>query len=587
MTSKPKSFQVPRAHARRVVSLGLILLLGCHQASRAADPTAASAGSTDIVIQPGFLPDIPGGADKATLTQAARFAWQEFIAANWPAVAQDGLPGSREKADTSKSFGDQSVPLVWHTFRSKVEIYPWLSRLPPGTSPDGKTFNYDALPQYLYRNEIPNGAPVSTAEPPEPVAWINLDETSQIGLNLMFAGRTPPTPPPDTHNSSPQLIRFLAKANRTHFDYVTSNGYYNHGGDYYTRLNNYQNALAANQPPGAQNPIIQFPSGTMMVKSAWRLLGPKDDRSHFHTTTVRFYEKKAGKVVYYQEQSWGMVALHIIVKTPTAPAFIFATFEQEENITLRNGTPLEDADGGVIGPPPGDATQPIILHTDAPPATKTIAIGKFPVPAYPDDQRLYYRELAPSLPGPGAIAVERRFVLIPDEIIAVNRQAHAAIKTYNQSHPAPNSPWQHYKLVNVQAQPFNQGDIRPPNGNNVHDSPFNSATFFQANIVVETDYTLGQFAGVLIQTGPETGQTSNFTNPGKTVPAYNVHIANGATFKRNNMGGCMGCHGNAQVAGTDFSFILNFGPVLKPDTPPATDAEAQALAQHYLISAGN
>jgi hypothetical protein len=38
------------------------------------------------------------------------------------------------------------------------------------------------------------------------------------------------------------------------------------------------------------------------------------------------------------------------------------------------------------------------------------------------------------------------------------------------------------------------------------------------------------------------------------------------------MGGCMGCHGNAQVAGTDFSFILKAGPVLSPEFPaPAPD----------------
>ena len=48
-----------------------------------------------------------------------------------------------------------------------------------------------------------------------------------------------------------------------------------------------------------------------------------------------------------------------------------------------------------------------------------------------------------------------------------------------------------------------------------------------------------------------------------------------------NMGGCMGCHGNAQVSkGTDFSFILAEGPAPNPDTPSAlSDA---ALRTKYL-----
>ena len=35
-----------------------------------------------------------------------------------------------------------------------------------------------------------------------------------------------------------------------------------------------------------------------------------------------------------------------------------------------------------------------------------------------------------------------------------------------------------------------------------------------------------------------------------------------------NMGGCMGCHGNAQQGGADFSFILRGGPVAAPDAAP-------------------
>ena len=46
-----------------------------------------------------------------------------------------------------------------------------------------------------------------------------------------------------------------------------------------------------------------------------------------------------------------------------------------------------------------------------------------------------------------------------------------------------------------------------------------------------------------------------------------------------NMGGCMGCHGRAQRAGTDFSFTLAGGPVKEPEfAVPATRATPTAAA---------
>jgi len=43
--------------------------------------------------------------------------------------------------------------------------------------------------------------------------------------------------------------------------------------------------------------------------------------------------------------------------------------------------------------------------------------------------------------------------------------------------------------------------------------------------------------------------------------------------KTSNMGGCMGCHGNAQLNGDDFSFILLQGRVPEPETPTAIPTE--------------
>jgi hypothetical protein len=41
---------------------------------------------------PSELNPTGGGAPAATMQQAAAFAWQEFIALNWPAAPQTGQP---------------------------------------------------------------------------------------------------------------------------------------------------------------------------------------------------------------------------------------------------------------------------------------------------------------------------------------------------------------------------------------------------------------------------------------------------------------------------------------------------------------
>jgi hypothetical protein len=89
-----------------------------------------------------------GGAPNATPEQAARFAWQEFIALNWPAVQQEGGVGQRGVASTTSPFGDPtySGPTVWETFRGKVEIFPGEGSPPgyPGVASNDSSFGFDA-----------------------------------------------------------------------------------------------------------------------------------------------------------------------------------------------------------------------------------------------------------------------------------------------------------------------------------------------------------------------------------------------------------------------------------------------------------
>jgi hypothetical protein len=574
----------------------------------------ANAQVTFPVIGPSssqLPPDIPGGAGNATITSAAIFAWQEFIALNWPAAPQTGMDNTRGDPNTNARFGSDSSganqanqPVVWETYRGKVETFPGVGN-PPGYSTSDPNYGFDYAPQYVYGKRAtdpktgvqqnPGGTslniqPCSGQAQVSNPSLINLDEINQIGDDTMFAGVVPAAA--TSANAEPQLIRFLAKGNLTFYKYVAANQYWYHTQGFLTAENNFSSATTYPAPA----PIIQLPPGTVLVKAAWRILAPNESAANFHTKTVRYYESndnvnQIASPVCYREQTWALIALHIIQKTPTAPYFIFATFEYANNILTANGTPVENQNGGPNPnlPPPATPTTPDLQYFDAdgkyygpnypsgttsitpPPNTKLPAVvfAQNACSVGQANAQTYYRDLiyqsanskAPPTPG-AAVCVNKRYFQIPTQIVAVNQAAHAALANYG----APGL-WQNYKLIEVQWQPFNVADI-DTTGNN----PSRSASiFYQSNSVVETNNVLQQFFGNQLL-GPQNnffvksyyleGATTNGT-------AYDIYLPppSGNQFQTYVMGGCMGCHGVAQTGGSDFSFTLGGGPVAMPEYP--------------------
>jgi hypothetical protein len=565
-------------------TLAAMLAAGVAIHSRAAAQDEKKAADvpalTQSVISPVVPADIEGGAPNASLITSSIFAWQEFIALNWPALTQSGGKPLRDTPDKAKPFGDpkETGPLVWHTYRGKVEIFPGTglnnkpgsppTNFPPGyVNNPSQSYGYDSPPQYLYNPAMvgtPTGAiaPCDPSQKGDPTPWINLDEVTQIGLDVMYAGIKVNNPGP---NPDPQRIRFLAKANRSEYNYVAANNYWWPSTDFTTAQGNLL-ASVTYQPSGQytypKSPFLNFPDGTIEVKAAWRPLSEKQDPTHFYTTKVRYYNSPAANQFCYVDETWALVALHIIQKTPSAPYFVFATFEQAENLLTPDGLPVEDDNGNVIRPSKVGPTTPGLTYNASPTAPSVTANGP-----YCTDQRdeLYYQELGSQLPNKGPICVNQRNYTIPKPVVAVNSLFHDIIGAYAKSQGFASTPWLHYKLVNVQWVPFDPSSITPgdPNG------PKNPATYHLANIVVETDYTLQNFSGRLTAGGastsyppPPNNQQQNYKNT-FIIPSKGTA---GQPIQAFNMGGCMGCHGQAN-SHADLSFILSGGPVKEPETP--------------------
>jgi hypothetical protein len=528
-------------------------------------PPPVAAQPSEVVLPANFInpevpTDIPGGAANATFTDAAIFAWQEFIALNWPALTQtSGAPAQplRDTPNTNLMFGDpnHTGPLVWQTFRNKVEIYPATGVGPPHGYVDSlsESFGYDAGPQYVYKGSevgTSDGQVVPCEAASSQTPWVNLDEENEIQLDSMYAGVAP-----DDRFPFDQIL-FLAKANRLEYNYAVANGWWSGGAPTGPTMNYVTTAMTSpvaadpndpTKPNGPDNEqLVSFSNGTIEIKTGWRRLASTEDTSRFHTTTVRYYSRKEanGQICYFDEV-WGMVALHIIQKTPSAPYFIYATFGQADNILARDGTPVEDNNGQIIiNPAPTSPTSPTIVVTNA---TSADPSGQMVTAAPPITdavplESLYYRN-GPNNPVPqGPIIINKRVNSIPQTVIDVNAAAHNAITAYN---PAAGSPWNYYKLVNVQWRPVN----KPTPGVDFDEQAAQAtgipvSSYYLSNIVVETDYALQLFSGRNLNND----LISDFNDDG--TPFFNVY----AGGQSNNMGGCMGCHGNTQ--GSSFSFIL-------------------------------
>src|SRR5689334_22620691 len=272
-------------------------------------------------ISPNVPHDVPAGS-AATVAQLAVFAWQEFIALNWVAM-NPGTTNVRGRPNTAVGApgflgiapdGNGNFPLVvWQTYRHKNELFPADGNTASSFDSTAPTYKYAVAPTAAVGGPIPSFT-----------LFNNLDETSQIGLDFMYAHATSTVEPPSAlpSGSAPPpptgvRVAYEAKVNRALFNYAI-----NYGGNPAQALtnsnNSYQNLTTKINTTKAKlptdggscstttDPIIQLPCGTnttagdpgegaIEVKSAWRQLTPGELSSgRYFTRNVIFYSGPPG-----------------------------------------------------------------------------------------------------------------------------------------------------------------------------------------------------------------------------------------------------------------------------------------------------
>ena len=516
------------------------------------------------------------------------FAWNTFIAANWPAIDPAANNEQRGIPDLGKRFVDAGSDelLTWETYKEKREVfYPPPSTQSPGVwnqapryGPSGKTAGNETIPMC-------SNAAGSSSQPRRiflqggkiPETFASLDETAEVpsqaleteaelcaGVQNPQCNGTNPAPccrvknmpvMPRVWKGRPEELQpviYEVKVNYDFFQYVTKNQFYldqtaanaaaagNIALPYRTSASSsptqqkeppsvydYRapDAMESYRPVSATSNLTPYPSGAIHLKAAWILL-KDEDKSKYHTTEAAYFTKnpKKGGEPCMATGTFGLVGLHIIQRIHRSRekqaftqggTFVFATFEHVDN-----------ADGGF--------TYSNAYHRPPKASSSTPPTGFYPS----GDATLPVRRLFPILSGTQD----------------VNRKVHQAIRAAN-----PKSVWLNYELIGVQFQPVHvpvPGQLTA----NLNDPTNIGQPLFLANSVIETNFGLQYFQGLPPGEVPIEKFAQNGIGPNPNKKAFDRTLENvsynGTGF---NMGGCMGCHGVAQLRGYSFSFVLFLG----------------------------
>ena len=468
-----------------------------------------------------------GPKANASKMELYTLAWQQFIALNWP-VANTCFPGNRAKPSTSNSFLNvtpTSLPtVVWSTYASKAEIFNHQTDTLP---------KWDSLtkPVYQYKKQ-----PTALNCTDNFDLFNNLDENNEIGEAVVFGGAGL------NNTEGGNQVLYEAKINETEYNYLRTYKLQNKKTDSIwasntvKELNTFGGTCMTEE--AAKQKVICFPcaddnsEGVIEIKAAWRKLNNSDNVNRFYTQKVLVYKKVAGEIKYTNE-TYGLVGLHIIRKTKNYPTFIFTTFNQVDNINsgiyYNNSIALEKAKKPYYQYYKNKTVQ----HTVGGIVKDTII--QVPDTTYnPNHKHIQLGNIA--------IKNQEEVHTIPADLTTFNTAIQKLIGSKGKK-----SVWQYYELLGVQAVPT---DLKNATSDD---------SYYLANNVIETDYTLRRFTGAFADTTGILLYAQNVNQQGKTV----------------SMGGCMGCHGNAQAGGNDFSFLLGDSIISEPDTlgtPPNVTA---------------
>jgi hypothetical protein len=379
-------------------------------------PTISSQLPADVCIPDGF----PGIA----LDYFDDYSWRAFVSLAWPAS-----PGKRGVPASSKGIAAPGAR-VFETYKPLWEIFH-----ADGSAPVAAFNRYDAA------SANPCAATAQFGDVTIGSAT-GIDDIGQAGIGVL-------DPPIVAQNG--RYVRTLTLFNQIAFDHIVRNRYF------------LRDALPQVPSPRPDRPVIDFPNGSVAIKSAWvDVTGMPPalvKRLYTRTALVKRPASPPSGATAGQAATGagcaratiGLIGLHIAQKTPSRPQWIWSSFEQVDLVPPKwadwpGAFALNDAKGA-----PMPESNPLSL----------VPLAPEPVPPF------------------NVVRDSGAPILTATELtsFAYRRLLHG-------------TPWQHYRLIVTQWPRLegNQADPIPARVDGSIENTFPGAGAFSAfaNVTMET-----------------------------------------------------------------------------------------------------
>jgi len=233
---------------------------------------------------------IPDGFTDVAVDYFDDYSWRTFAGLVWPAA-----PGRRGVAATDKGVATPG-PRVFETYKALWEIFRR-----DGTPPEPAFNRYDTASEDLCGVAAHFGEVVIGS-------LSGIDDIGQAGIGVL-------DPPIAAQNG--RYVRTLTLYNQLAFDHIVSHRYY------------LRSALPAVPLPRPDRPVLEFPIGSIALKTAW-----VDVTGLSAALVARIYTRPAlvkradGRGC--ERTTMGLVGMHIAQKTESRPQWIWSSFEQND-----------------------------------------------------------------------------------------------------------------------------------------------------------------------------------------------------------------------------------------------------------------
>jgi hypothetical protein len=246
-------------------------------------PAASPVAPADVCIPVGF--------NGIALEYFDDYSWRALIALVWPVSSRRGV------ADAAKDLSTTG-PRVFETYKSLWEIFH-----ADGSAPDPNFDRYEAA------RHQPCGATSHFGDIVIGSAS-GIDDIGQAGIGVL-------DPPIVAQNG--RYVRTATFFNQIAFDHIVANRLF------------LRSALPEVPRPRPDRPMLEFPNGSIAVKTAWvdttGLPAALVKRLYTRTALVK---RAAGQGC--APVTIGLIGMHIAQKTASRPQWIWSSFEQKETV---------------------------------------------------------------------------------------------------------------------------------------------------------------------------------------------------------------------------------------------------------------